>query len=197
MGACSFVHVAEGVSARECFAMLVNEAYHAYGHDAYNGTISTCSLGREKKVADVYSATVEKKARKMVEDDNYGRKWSATCLDMGRVAYEVVTARKCTATSKTKAKYMTKYVVVRDDINDVAAFATKTEADNRALKEALNNPHAHYVVVKKPVNVNLGSDCVSTITVETTRKKTKPTAKKDNVAVREIHKYLFYGFAAE
>lgn len=40
-GAESFINVAYGDSAQECFDELVQEAQYEYGHDPYNGTIST------------------------------------------------------------------------------------------------------------------------------------------------------------
>ena len=32
-------------SARDAYRALTEEAQHEYGHDGYNGTISTCQLG--------------------------------------------------------------------------------------------------------------------------------------------------------
>lgn len=40
-GAESFINVAYGDNARECFDELVQEAQYQHGHDPYNGTIST------------------------------------------------------------------------------------------------------------------------------------------------------------
>ena len=40
-GAESFINTAYGDSAQECFDELVQEAQYQYGHDPYNGTIST------------------------------------------------------------------------------------------------------------------------------------------------------------
>lgn len=40
-GSESFIDVAYGNNAKECFNKLVQEAQHRYGHSAYNGTIST------------------------------------------------------------------------------------------------------------------------------------------------------------
>jgi sulfur carrier protein ThiS len=37
----SFINIAYGDDAQECFNELVQEAQHQYGHDPYNGTIST------------------------------------------------------------------------------------------------------------------------------------------------------------
>ncbi len=41
MGACSFVNKGRGKSMRDVYTDLVDEATSEYGHDSYNGTIST------------------------------------------------------------------------------------------------------------------------------------------------------------
>ena len=52
MGAISFVHEIKGVSAKSCYDYLVECATYEKGHDTYNGTINTCSLGRCRKKYD-------------------------------------------------------------------------------------------------------------------------------------------------
>jgi len=41
MGACSFQNSGKGKSAQQVFTRLQDEAHSEYGHDCYNGTIST------------------------------------------------------------------------------------------------------------------------------------------------------------
>jgi hypothetical protein len=41
MGACNFNTRAKGKTAREAYETAVREAQYEYGHDPYNGTIST------------------------------------------------------------------------------------------------------------------------------------------------------------
>lgn len=197
MGACSFFHKIDGPSAGECFDILVQAAYEQSGHDPYNGTISTCTLGRVHRVADVCTPAVEKKVHKMIEDDDYGRKWVATCLDLGLVGYEVITVKKVATKPAKAAKYLTKYVVIEEYTKTVSHHDTKTEAENAAMKAALAHPENDYTVCKRPVNMNRGDDCLTRLEVTKTMKKTKPKTTKQNAHVRAIHRYVFYGMAAE
>lgn len=52
MGATTFTMTAKGTDVNKVFADLHDEAIMEYGHDPYNGTISTTSLGREIRVTD-------------------------------------------------------------------------------------------------------------------------------------------------
>ena len=69
MGACSFMTIAYGKSLSEAYQNAVDEAIDYYGHDPYNGTISTtygcrnvyCDLGKGPK----WTQTKENKAFKL------------------------------------------------------------------------------------------------------------------------------------
>ena len=203
MGAQNFYHIIEGYSAGEAFDELFSDAIYKKGHDSYNGTISTCSLGYVKKMSSSgkYTKSILKKAMKYMEEDDYGSKWRATCLDLGIVGYDVITAKKTTKNPKTKAEYRQKYVVFsydgffRENETSAGYRDSKKEADALAMKLALKN-NLDYYVAKRPVNVNRGEDVVSEITYTTVRKNTKPKSSKDNTIVKPVHKYLFYGWAA-
>lgn len=197
MGACSFYHEMDGTSAGECFDELVEQAHHDYGYDSYNGTISTCCLGRVVRIADTYSKSAEQKARKYIEDDNWGRKWEATCLDVGVFGYEVVSVKKQVLKPLKPAKYETKYVVLKNDADIITSSYKKTEADEKAMQLSLQDPHAVYSVSKRPVNINRGDDRVSAFEVAKSIKKSRPKSVKKNTVVRELHRYVYYGFAAE
>jgi hypothetical protein len=87
MGACNFIEFKAAKTAREAFNALVSEATWEYGHDPYNGTISTTSLSRRaaRNVGQkTYGPRAEKKAIKMAEEDNWGEKWEARVIDCGK-----------------------------------------------------------------------------------------------------------------
>ena len=46
MGAVSFSNSVKAKTAGEGFNILVEQALYECGHRSYNGTISTCSMGR-------------------------------------------------------------------------------------------------------------------------------------------------------
>ena len=202
MGASAFMHKIESYDVRTAFDALVQEAVAEYGDRSYNGTISTCSLGRCRVLSDVYSKRIEQQAMKIVEQEDYGRKWTATVLDLGVVGYDVITATKQTPDIKKKADYKTKYAVLYYpptyplQEKMIASYETKKEADKAALEFALLHRDNNYFVAKRPVNVNGGDDVISRIKVDVVRKKTKPSTLTGNKIVKPVHVYIFYGLAS-
>ena len=200
MGAVAFSKTIEAYSAEEAFQMLCEDARYEYGNDRYNGTISTCDMGRVKTIADKYSKNVEKKAFKMIKDAGYGYKRVADCIDMGVVEYHTISDKKLSEKSKVKAEYRQKYVIILEDDygrdKEVSYWDTKTEADKEAMKLALKN-NIEYIIKKMPVKINRGSNVVTTIRLVKKVTKTKPKKAVDGTVVKELRKYMFYGFAAE
>ena len=85
-GAQPFAQVGDGKYAKEVFNKLVDEATYEYGHDPYNGTISTTNFGGSTiKIADTYSEEADAKAREYIENDDNGDKWVSKCLDLGEL----------------------------------------------------------------------------------------------------------------
>ena len=198
MGASNFIQTGYGCNAGEVFDLLVKEAEYERGHDGYNGTISTCTYIGCKKVSDIYNKSVDKKAYKIIENDNYGRKWEAKALDLGIVRYEVIRVKKVVPKTKKKAEFKQRYAVILLNSNKMKAhFETKKEADEDALKRILKNPNEEYIVCKRSININNGDDTVTEFKVEVSERKSKPKNIPTGCILREIHKYLFYGFAAE
>lgn len=193
MGACSFINRAEASSVYEAFDRLVEEAVRKYGDNPYNGTISTCSLGRTIKTFEKYSKTNEDKAYKLIEKDNYGEKRCAKAIDLGAVYYEVTTIKKLPS-KKEKPKWIMAYVVHYGE--KAKSFKTKTLADAEAIK-LLKNGEKDVYVSKEYVNTVKSSEIVSEFKIEKKQSKYKPKTLKPNQACKEIHKYIFYGFAAE
>lgn len=193
MGACSFIKTAYAGSAREAFDSLVKDAIREYGDNSYNGTISTCSYGGTVMRFDKYSKSNEDKAYKLIEEDGYGEKWDAKAIDLGIVHYEVTTIKKVSV-KKEKPKWTMMYVVHYGGRTKL--FKTKTESDAEAMK-LLKNGESDVYVSKEYVNTVKGSEVVSEFKIEKKKSKTKPKSLKPNQTYNEIHKYMFYGFAAE
>lgn len=87
MGAQSFVVKAKGKSAQKAFDELVEDAQWQYGHDAYNGTISTTQLRR--RTALLYATPDDdlvNKAYEMIREKDYGDKWSCDYIEIVPVA---------------------------------------------------------------------------------------------------------------
>ena len=79
----------------------------------------------------------------------------------------------------------------------VSHFATKTEADEEAVKLILKNPNIGYYVSKRMINISNGEDKVTEFKVEVSERKSKPKNVPKGCALREIHKYVFYGWASK
>lgn len=85
MGACNFIEFGKGKTAEEAFDALVHEAMYEYGHDPYNGTISTTSLSRKpvKVIRKRFTEKAIKEAMKVAESDGWGEKWESRVIDCG------------------------------------------------------------------------------------------------------------------
>ena len=200
MGANAFVKTVEDYSAQAAYEKLVAQAEYDDGHDSYNGTISTCSLGRVTKYSDVCTPAVEKKAYKYIQGLDYGSKWVASVLDLGVVGYDLLAVKKESPKNGSPARYQQKYVVYKrsgfDDEKYAEAFDKKPDADTYATKKTLENPDVRYCVKKQPVIVNKGTDLVSDFRLEKKRLKSRPKSVKKGAVLKEVHKYVFYGWAA-
>lgn len=71
MGAELYEMTATGKNVKEVFDSLVDEAIYHYGHDSYNGQISTTSLSHEIEL----TKDVEKLMKKGFESDEYFNKF--------------------------------------------------------------------------------------------------------------------------
>ena len=84
MGACNFIEFGKGKTAQEAFGILVSEAEWDYGHDPYNGTISTTRLvGNNIIVADEWCDGARDMAIKVAVADGWGEKRESRAVDCG------------------------------------------------------------------------------------------------------------------
>lgn len=197
MGAINFIETGEGRSAREVYDRLVAEAIRYHGNDDYNGTISTCELGRKRLSFDIFKKSNEEKALKFIEDDDYGKKWIADYIDLGVIRYEVYTFKKKNTGNKPKYKMM--YTVNQlsgFEFKTIKAFETKKEADDYAVSLAIKYPNANFVVEKEYV-LTKGNSITTEIIREVKTYKKKPKLEPmPNRVIVPIHKFMFYGWAS-
>jgi len=83
MEAQSFTHEVEAKTAAIAFDKLKQKALYEHGYCTYNGTISTCDLGKCMKTFDKPSAENIAAAYEFIENDDYGKKWVAQYIDLG------------------------------------------------------------------------------------------------------------------
>lgn len=85
MGATNFITFGIGKTAEDAFAALVHEAMYEYGHDPYNGTISTTSLSRRapKVIRKRFTEKAVDDAYKVADADGWGEKRESRAIDCG------------------------------------------------------------------------------------------------------------------
>lgn len=199
MGATNFVEeVTTTGSVQDAFDRLVSEYEREYGERAYNGTISTCSLGRCKLSFDKYSESNYKKAKNYISDNHYGSKWIADYIDLGVVGYKVIIVKK--EILKNKPEYKLRFVISKysnfEKIKTTFYYLTKREADEKALSLTLESGVEHIVSKEYVLVNNSKSDC-SSFYVDNKVYKNKPNLKPmKNRKVIPIKKYLFFGWAS-
>ena len=145
MGAEAFCIVTENTDARKAFEALVAEARYEYGDRSYNGTISTCSMGRCAKTYNQFSEEILNDARKFVEDREYGQKWVAQYIDLGVCGYETIEIKR--HSRKSDAKFKMGYVLYDEIGKRIGEADTKGEAEGKSRKLAYENDIS--VTIKK------------------------------------------------
>lgn len=200
MGAQNFWHVAEGLNIREVYEKLRDDAISEYGHDPYNGTISTCNLsGRPMKVFGEYKKSNETAMMKWIaEDEDYGVKGTARYIDLGIIGYKVRELKKIN--HAPTAEFKMRFCVVEIDYSRgnkvLKYYENKKEADTMAMIGVMSGRNLQ--VEKRHVNVKpTASSVTTTFSVTEKMYKTKPKLQDNSGRiVVPIHRYLLYGWAS-
>lgn len=194
MGAIFFCHTICATSEKEGLDHLVQEAIETYGRDDYNGTISTCNGCRCVKRYDKYSDKNKTEATEiMLNMKKTLSTRDVRCIDLGCVQYVVRTIKK--ENLNYTAEFKQKFVVRDYSGRSHGTYDRKSEADESAIKLALEGKDVY--VEKTQVQLS-GNSKVATFNCINKLYKTKPKLKSlPNRKIYEIHKYLFFGWAAE
>lgn len=202
MGGIGFAQQVTAVSPTEGYNFLVEEAIREYGDRPYNGTISTCQLG--KCVKKYYGKVKDsiKEAYKIVEDMDYGEKWVAHYIDCGvggcieytPVLSEVVDGRDAEG-----------YTIVYNGKYIVGKYKSKTDA-LAAMKKFLSK-----LKTEKSIGVgNLSAERYEIRGIKNNRKVYQSTewqevrkserelksVKKQGNRIVQVHTYIFFGIAS-
>ena len=84
MGAVNFSDEAKAKNASAAYDYLVEEALYEHGHNPYNGTISTCDMGRCTLSFKEFKEENIEKAYDHIEEIGWGSKWVADYVDLGK-----------------------------------------------------------------------------------------------------------------
>ena len=204
MGACSFIVGKEATSADEAFRQLCEEAAYNYGHNAYSGKINTCDFyGRATVLADKYAKAVEAKAQKMAyEQFERMRKYQACCYDLGVVYYNVMSVKK-DVPEKQKIKWVQKYVVIdaRGLDEDIVFKADTKKPCEEYIRQHIFSGRQCLAIAKRPVPqpapFGRNKDYLARYSVSVKQVNKIPKNVPSGSKVEAVHRYLFYGIAAE
>lgn len=198
MGAVNFVEEIKAQSAKEGFEVLVSEAISNFGAHEYNGTISTCCMAECTLRFNKYSKSNEKKAMDFIEKDDYGVKWEANYIDLGVIEYKVVTVKVSNTKDFKNPEYKIKYVVRDMQERRIGSADTKTEASNIAKRHSLRDMEGCFISKEYELVNSKQNNIIAETNIEIKTYKTEPKLKDiPGRRIVPIHKYLFYGWAAE
>lgn len=183
MGATNFYNRMIASSEEEAFEKLVKEAEREYGEDLYNGTISTCALGRCVYQFDKCTKANLRKADKIIKKSALLKR-VANYIDCGVVNYELITKKK----KKSKGTSYLVSFVNKNGLTEMESFSTIVEAENFA-ETKIRQGRSH-------VNIAKAIKMHEYIT-DTKVKKTQPKKVSKNTVVKENRLYIFFGLAAE
>lgn len=208
MGATTYTITAQGNNVREVFNELVEEALHMYGHDSYNGTISTTTLSNKLNLPkEVQNAKNKKKAMNkfLMNDGDFGfvSKWETRYVNLGPVHYESYVPQWVADAHKPKiekgVKTEKKFSVVRSQ-NIVATrsqagneFQTITEAKKYAKEQALKTGE-DFTIMQHRSNGRIFQ--VGHMNLIADGKTYKTPCKLKTKFVKPVNEYIFFVYAA-
>lgn len=182
MGASTFRTTGFGKTMREAYRDLCDEAQEEYGHDSYNGTISTTDGFR-----DVTSEF--KRSKKSIGDfiqerfDILGKRdCEAICIEEPKENKNKVKSQVNHIVTPGTKKWVLKYVVTNYRGESIGSKATKGDAVKLARQHTEKTQERTYIEMAKVLEK--GSSKVA----EVEYKKGKD---------EKNGKYLFFGWAAE
>ena len=202
MGAIFFKDAIFAENPQKAYDILTEDAIDQYGRDSYNGTISTCiGYSCSQLNFDKYSKSNENKAEKYINKrmDDMGKR-DCEYIDLGVVRYDVIKTTKKKNNNNKKPIFKKRFVVYGESFMSnnkrKKSFDKLSDAEQFAFAQKMKNPDWDVVIKNEYVLID-GNNVVETIETTITQKKSRPKSVGKNTVVKEIHKYLFYGWGAE
>lgn len=181
MGACTFRTSGRGRSAKDVYDNLVEEAENEYGHDPYNGTISTTDgfsdVTNQWKASKLeINEFINKKL-----DDSGKRDCFCVCLEPPKLNTSKTKTKVENVVSKGTRKWALRYAVYDYD-NKVGSYRTKGEAVKAA--------RIHTEKVLRPTLITMEKLLESGVPNVARVVYKRSVNEKDG-------KWIFFGWAAE
>lgn len=181
MGATQFRNSGRGKSAQDVFSRLQDAASREYGHDSYNGTISTVPGFRD--LTNEWKASKKDLNRFIDERLDDARKYDcfAICTHQPVVNKNKIKTQVDHIVEKGTKKWVLKYAVYAHD-NYVGAYNTKGDAVKAA--RAYTEKTLRTTTISMEKKLEKGNTTVAKITYKAS------SEEKDG-------QWLFFGYAAE
>lgn len=204
MGATTYITTGQGAKVENVFNGLVKDALFEYGHDSYNGTISTTSLGAN--ITNKIPANVLKNKKALNNfldnDENYQllfpKKWETTYIDLGIDHYKAYSTtwfadketpqRKKGVTTKQEFSYG-----IKNTSHNSRTFGT--------LSEAKNDAKNYMKIMKQRITLfqhrSDGSKFqIGYFDLTTDGKKYKTARQSKTKIYMPVNEYIFFVYAA-
>lgn len=183
MGASFFQTTYRGKDIRDAYNSAVDEAEEEYGHDSYNGTISTTiSFGVVDKTKE-YKAS-GKSLQDYINtwaDKGEKRRCYAVCLEEPKTNTNKIKTQVEHFVTKGTKRWLLKYVVMSPD-GEIGSYDTKGDAVKKAREHTEKYLSSTTVHMEK--RIDKANSRVAKITYKRSDKE------KDG-------KWIFFGWAAE
>lgn len=182
MGASFFRTTYRGKSLKDAYSDAVEDAESEYGHDPYNGTISTTNGAidktREYKASgkslnDYIDSQMDKLSK---------RECAAICVEQPKENTNKTKSQVEHIVTPGTKKWVLTYVVYTYNGNLIGSYATKGDAVKAARAHTEKTLNSTTIVMEK--KLEKGSNQVARITYK------KSTKERDG-------KWIFFGWAAE
>lgn len=201
MGGVCFAQQVSAVSPMAGYNFLVDEAIREYGDRPYNGTISTCQLGKCVKEYWGRAKDSIKAAHKIIEELDYGEKWVADYIDCGiagSIEYSLVLSEVADGRDSEG------YTIVYRGKQIFGTYKSKAEAVTEmkkllsVLKEEKSRRAANLedrYEIRGIKNKGKVYQRIGWTEVRRSERELK-TVKKQGNRIVQMHTYIFFGIAS-
>ena len=183
MGASFFQTSYRGKSLREAYTNAVEDAESEYGHDPYNGTISTTQIVIDKTKEYKSGTKPLQQFIEMYVEKGEKRQCFAVCIEEPKANNNKIKTQVDHVITPGTKKWVLKYCVYDNwQSNPIGSFNTKSDAVKKAREYTEKTQRPTHISMEK--QLDKGTATVAKITYK------KSTSEKEG-------KWAFFGWAAE
>ena len=198
MGYVNAIIKLEGTSAKQAFDKEMNDDKVICRTSEDDSDFTGDFLGECTFAFDKYDKENEDKAEELISAEGCGNEYIIDYVDLGIVRYELIelAQRDINCDTKFDFRYIVTSIENSERPIDGIYYGSILEANSFAYELSINNLE-NYIVRKKYVPIDgYDSDITTQIHIKVTKFADKPVIEEtSNIKIREIHKYMFYGWS--